>query len=320
MKKIRYYQAMNEALSEEMELDEKVFIIGEDVQGGVFGVTGQLVDKFGSDRVMDTPISETAIAGATVGSAMAGYRPVADMYYADFMFVAADEILVKAAKWRFAHGGTQQLPLVFMAAMGGYMKAGPEHSQSPEAYYMHTPGLKLIVPSTPYDAKGLLKTAIRDNNPVIYFYHKGLLGMEGEIPEEEYTIPLGQADIKREGTDVTVVAISMMVHMALGVAQELEGKVSVEVIDPRSLEPLDIDTIVESVKKTGRAIVVDEDISRCGVAAEIGMQIMEKAFDYLDAPIRRVAAANYPIPGGFLEDAVLPQTKDIKAAIEAVTS
>jgi len=318
MKEIRYVQAINEALSEELERDEKVFIIGEDVQMSVFGAERGLVDKFGPERIMDTPISETAIAGSAVGAAMTGWRPVADMYFADFMYVAADEIMAKAAKWRFISGGTQQLPIVFMATIGGYKRAGAEHSQTPEGYYMHTPGLKLVVPSTPYDAKGLMKSAIRDNNPVVYFYHSGLLGLPGEIPEEEYLVPLGQADIKREGTDVTVVAIGMMVHMANRVAEELKDKISVEIVDPRSLEPLDIDTIVESVKKTGRVVIVDEDVARCGPSAEIGIQIVENAFDYLDAPIQRVACKNYPIPGGYLEDAVLPQPDWIKTAIETV--
>lgn len=318
MAEIIYLQAINQAISEEMNRDERVFVIGEDVQAATFGITRNLVQKYGPERVIDTPISETAIAGAAVGAAMTGYRPIADLYFADFMYVAGDEIFNKAAKWRFIHRGSQTLPLVIMAAMGGYTKNGAEHSQSPEAYYMHTPGLKLVVPSTPYDAKGLMKTAIRDNNPVIYFFHKILLGLKGEVPDEEYTIPFGQADIKREGTDVTVVATSRMVHFSLAVAKELEDRVSVEVIDPMTLEPLDIDTIVESVKKTGRAVIVDEDTSRCGVASEIAMQIMENAFDYLDAPIKRVAALNYPIPGGYLEDYVLPQPQDIVKAIEAV--
>jgi pyruvate dehydrogenase E1 component beta subunit len=226
--------------------------------------------------------------------------------------------MLKAAKWHFMHGGKVKVPVVIMAAIGGGMKIGAEHSMCPEGMVMHTPGLKLAVPSTPYDAKGLLKTAIRDDNPVVFFYNKGLLGLHGEIPEEEYLIPFGQADIKREGSDVTVVAISRMVHMALAVAEEIKDKVSVEVIDPRTLEPLDIDTIVKSVKKTGRVVIVDEDNKRCGVTAEISAQIVEKAFDYLDAPVQRVAAADMPIAAGFLENYVLPQPKDIKAAITAV--
>ncbi|MCP4757705.1 MAG: alpha-ketoacid dehydrogenase subunit beta [Proteobacteria bacterium] len=318
MKQLMLLQAINEALREEMERDEKVYIIGEDVQQATFMTTAGLVDQFGADRVMDTPLAETAVAGAAVGSAMTGYRPVADMMFADFIWCAADEILGKAAKWRFTHGGRVNVPVVFMAAMGGGMKLGAEHSQCPEAVIMHTPGLKLVVPSTPYDAKGLLKTAIRDNNPVVFFYHKGLLGSMGDVPEEEYTIPFGKADIKREGTDVTVVAVGNMVHLALNAAAQLEGKISVEVVDPRTLTPLDTDTIIESVKKTGRAVVVDEDTRICGVGAEIGMQIMENAFDFLDAPVQRVAAADTPIPAGFLEDMVLPQPDQVKAAIEAV--
>jgi pyruvate dehydrogenase E1 component beta subunit len=318
MRTIRYREAINEALHEEMTRDEKVFIVGEDVQGGAFGTTMGIVQKFGEKRIKDTPLAETAVAGTAVGAAMAGYRPIADFMFADFMFIAGDEIFLKAAKWRFLHGGKIDLPLVFMATIGGYNKLGAEHSQSPESFIMHTPGLKLVVPSTPYDAKGLMKTAIRDNNPVVFFYHKRLLGLKGEVPEEEYTIPFGQAEVKREGTDVTVVATSQMVQLSLAVAQELEGKVSMEIVDPRTLEPLDIDTVVESVKKTGRVVIVDEDSERCGVTAEIGFQIVEKAFDYLDAPPQRVAAANLPIPGGFMEEHVLPQPQDIAAAIERV--
>ncbi len=318
MKQTVYLMAINEALREEMRRDETVFVIGENVQQGTFGTTSGLVQEFGTERVMDTPLAETAVAGAAVGSAMAGFRPVADMMFADFIYIAGDEILLKAAKWHFMHGGKVNVPVVIMAAMGGGMKIGAEHSMCPEALIMHTPGLKLAVPSTPYDAKGLLKTAIRDNNPVIFFYNKGLLGLPGEIPEEEYLIPFGQADIKLAGTDVTVVAISRMVHMALDVAEKIKDKVSVEVVDPRTLEPLDIDTIIESVKKTGRCVIVDEDNKRCGVASEICAQIVENAFDYLDAPIQRVAAADMPIAAGFLEDHVLPQPGDIQDAIEKV--
>ena len=319
MKKTIYLMAINEALEEEMKRDETVFIIGEDVQQGTFGPTRGLVQKFGKERVMDTPLAETAVAGAAIGAAMAGFRPVADMMFADFMYIAGDEIMIKAAKWNFLHGGKVNVPVVIMASIGGGFKIGAEHSMSPESMIMHTPGLKLAVPSTPYDAKGLMKTAIRDNNPVVFFYHKMLLGSEGEIPEEEYLIPFGQADIKREGSDVTVVAISNMVKLSLAAAEELKDKVSVEVIDPRTLEPFDIDTIVESVKKTGRAVIVDEDNKRCGVTSEIAAQIMDNAFDFLDAPIQRVAAADLPIAAGFIEDEVLPQQKDIVAAIEAVT-
>ncbi|HUV44829.1 MAG TPA: alpha-ketoacid dehydrogenase subunit beta [Dehalococcoidales bacterium] len=318
MKQTVFMMALNEALNEEMERDEKVFIIGEDVQSGVFGASRGLIEKYGPERVMDTPLSETAVAGAALGAATAGYRPVADFMFADFMFVAANEIVNNIANWHFIHGGKVNLPVVLFASIGGYVRLGPEHSQCPESFIMHKPGLKLVVPSDPYSAKGLLKTAIRDDNPVVFFYHKRLLGLQGEIPEEEYTIPFGVADIKRKGTDVTVVATSYMVQLALQVAEEMKDKVSIEVVDPRTLEPLDIDTIAASARKTGRVVIVDEDTRRCGVGAEIGMQIMENAFDSLDAPIQRVAAANLPIPGAYMEQYVLPQPKDIVAAIEAV--
>ena len=318
MHTIPYLTAINEALAEEMERDESVFILGEDVQQGTFFITTGLLQRFGPERVMDTPLSETAVAGAGVGAAMAGYRPVADFMFADFMYIAGNEIINNAAKWHFIHAGQVRLPIVMLGCMGGGFRLGPEHSQSPEAYLMHVPGLKLAVPSTPYDAKGLLKAAIRDNNPVVYFYHKGLLGVQGDIPDEDYVVPLGVADVKREGTDVTVVAVSLMVQHALAVAAELEGRVSVEVVDPRTLEPLDIDTIVKSVQKTGHVVIVDEDTRRCGPAAEIGMQIVENAFDALDAPIERVAAANMPLAAGYMEQYILPQPADIVAAIDRV--
>jgi pyruvate dehydrogenase E1 component beta subunit len=320
MGQLAYVQAIQQALVEEMQQDEKVFIVGESVQGGTFGTTTGLVHQFGPDRVMDTPISETAIAGTGIGAAMMGYRPVVDFMFADFMFVAGDEIFLKAAQWRFIHGGKPRLPVVFMAAVGGGLMLANEHSQVPTGPILHSPGLKLAVPSNPYDAKGLLKTAIRDNNPVCYFYHKTLIMMTGEVPEEEYTIPFGVADVKKEGTDVTVVAVSAMVNHALAVADELEGKISVEVIDPRTLEPLDLDTVLKSVEKTGRLVIVDEDTERCGFAGELCAQVVEKAFDLLDAPVKRVCAANVPIAGGYLEKHVLPQPAQIKTAVENVMS
>jgi pyruvate dehydrogenase E1 component beta subunit len=313
-----YVQAINEALVEEMRRDEKVFVVGESVQGGSFGATSGLVQQFGPDRVLDTPICETGLAGVGLGASMAGYRPVVDFMFADFMYVAGDEVFLKAAQWHFLHGGRVNLPVVFMGAVGGGMMLANEHSQIPSAPVLHSPGIKLAVPSTPYDAKGLLKTAIRDNNPVCFFWHKMLLGLTGDVPEDDYTVPFGVAEVKREGSDVTVVANSLMVHYALQAAQQLEGKISVEVIDPRTLEPLDFETILKSVKKTGRVVIADEDTERCGFAGELGFQIMEKAFDSLDAPVRRVCAANYPIAGGYIEQHILPNAQKIIAAIEAV--
>ena len=322
MREILYQQAINEAMTEEMTRDETVYLIGEGVSRDPWGTSEGFFEKFGEERIRDSAISETAIVGSCVGAALAGYRPVANIMFSDFLTIAADETLNKAAKWRFANGGKVTIPMVIRAPIGGYSKTGPEHSQCTEAFVWHAPGLKIAIPSTPYDAKGLLKTAIRDNNPVVYFEHKALMGTTGEVPEEEYTIPFGVADIKREGKDVTIVATAFMVQMSLGVADQLQKEkgISVEVVDPRTLEPLDIDTIVASVKKTKRVVVVDEDVLRCGVTGEIGMQIIENAFDYLDAPVQRVAAANMPIAGGFLEQYILPQPKDIAAAIERVLS
>lgn len=318
MRELQYNQAINEALAEEMDKDEKVFMLGEGIQTSTFGTTSGLVDRFGPDRIMDTPLAETAIAGAAVGASMMGYRPIADFMFADFMYVCADEIMLKAAPWRLLHGGTQTLPCVFLANMGGYRKIANEHSRCPYSMLLHHPGLKVALPSNPYDAKGLLKTAIRDDNPVVYFFHKGLLGITGEIPDDDYTVPFGVAEVKREGTDVTVIAASLMVHLASNIADQLKDKISMEVIDPRTLEPLDLETIINSVTKTHRVVIIDEDTERCGFGGELGMQIMEHAFDELDAPIKRVCSANYPIAGGEMEKYILPQPEQIVLALEEV--
>lgn len=320
MRELMYWQAISEAISEEMERDETVFVIGENVQEGPFNATKGLVQKFGPDRVMDAPLSELAICGATVGAAAAGYRPVCDLNFADFVYCGADEILLKAAQQHFAQAGRVNAPCVFLGVAGGGFGTGPEHSHIPSAMVLHNPGLKLVLPSTPYDAKGLMKSAIRDNNPVLYFFHKKLMGMKQDVPKEEYLIPLGKADIKREGSNITVVATSYMVHLALEAAQKLSDRFSVEVIDPRSLEPLDIDTIIASIQKTNHVVVVDEDTERCGVAAEIGQQIMEKAFDYLDAPVTRVCSANMPVAGAAMEKYCIPRVDQVIAAIESVLS
>ena len=316
MREITYRQAINEALHEEMSRDDTVFIMGEDVCQDQWDTHGGLVDRFGMERIRDTAISENAIVGAAVGAALAGYRSIADIMFADFLFCATDEVLNQAATHRFSNGGLTRVPMVIKTAIGGYSSGGPMHSQCPEGFLWHRPGLKIALPSTPYDAKGLLKTAIRDNNPVVYLFHKLLLNTKGEVPENEYTIPLGVADIKRKGTDVTVIATAYMVKMALGVANDLQDKgISTEVLDLRTLEPLDIDTIIASVKKTKRVVIVDEDVLRCGVTAEIGMQILEKVPNLLASQIKRVAAANIPIPAGYLEGFVLPQPQDIADAV-----
>jgi pyruvate/2-oxoglutarate/acetoin dehydrogenase E1 component len=314
-----YGQAMSEALSEEMERDEKVFIVGESVRsGGIARAYTGFYERFGADRILDTPISETGVAGAGIGAALCGYRPVVDLMFADFMFVAGDEIFLKAPQWHFLHGGKITMPVTFLGAVGAGLKLANEHSKTPLAPLLHFPGIKVVFPSTPYDAKGLLKTAIRDNNPVFFLWHKALSFSAGEVPDGEYTIPFGVADVKKEGSDVTLVASGMMVHYALKVAADLEGQISVEVIDPRSYEPLDLNTILKSVEKTGRLVIADEDTERCGFAAELGFQVMEKAFDLLDAPIKRVCSPNYPIPGGYVEAAYLPNPDKIAAAVKEV--
>lgn len=321
MRKITYLQAITEAIAEEMERDSTVYLIGQCARGQPFGTHKGLYDKFGGWRVLDAPVSESAIVGSAIGAAMAGYRPVIDMLHADFFPIVGDELLNQAAKWRFVHGGQHTIPMVVRGLMGGYVHTGAHHSQCTESLIMHTPGLKIAVPSNAYDAKGLLKAAIRDNNPVIYFEHKKLMTIPGEVPDEDFIVPFGVAEIKRKGSDVTAVATGYMVKLTLEVAEKLqiEKGISVEVVDPRTLEPLDTNTIVESVRKTGRVVIVDEDTLRCSVATEIAMQIMENAFSSLKAPIKRVGAANYPVPGGpFLEELVLPSTKGIADAIESV--
>jgi pyruvate/2-oxoglutarate/acetoin dehydrogenase E1 component len=316
MRELTYILALREALQEEMRRDERVLVLGESVRGGNYDHTVGLVDEFGLDRVLDTPIAETAISGAGIGAALAGYRPVVELMFADFMYVAADEVFLKAAQWRFMHGGQTRMPVVFLMAAGGGLMLANEHSRIPEALVLHHPGLKLAVPSNPYDAKGLLKRAIRDDDPVVVFWHKAIMGMKGEVPEEDYTVPFGVADVKRDGEDVTIVATSNMVNLALKAAAELaEEGITTEVIDPRTLEPFDLAAVLESVGKTNRLVIADEDTERCGFAAELAMQVMEHGFDLLDAPIKRVCAANCPIAGGFMEQHVLPSQAQIETAV-----
>jgi pyruvate dehydrogenase E1 component beta subunit len=319
-RELTYAEALNEALREEMRRDPTVFVMGEDVAvwggGGVFGVTKGLVDEFGVERVRDTPISEEAIAGLAVGAAATGCRPVAEIMYVDFTTMAMDPIVNQAAKMRYMFGGKARVPLVLRAQEGAGRGNAAQHSQSLEAWFAHIPGLKVVTPSTPADAKGLLKSAIRDDNPVIFLEHKVLYFTKGPVPDEEYTIPLGVADVKRAGTDVTVVGVHTMVLKALEAAVELEPEgISLEIIDPRSIFPLDIDTIVESVKKTGRLVVCHEAYERGGIGAEIVAQVVQRAFDYLDAPIERVAGANCPVPyAQNLERLAIPGKEEIIAA------
>lgn len=322
MAKKTYLQALNEALKQEMERDPNVFILGEDVGafGGCFGVTQGLFDQFGESRVMDTPITESVIVGAAAGAAASGLRPVAELMFVDFIGVAFDQLFNQAAKMRYMFGGKAKVPMVLRMPQGAGIGAAAQHSQSLEAWFMHIPGLKVVIPSTPHDAKGLLIAAIRDDSPVVFLEHKLLYGVDGEVPEESYAIEFGKADIKREGTDVTVVATSKMVYSALEAAEILaKDGINIEVIDPRTLLPLDTDTILASVKKTHALVIAHEAVGFAGPGAEIAAQVAEKAFDFLDAPITRVAAPFCPVPfSPPLEQAFIPGAEDIVKAVRAL--
>ena len=317
---ISYAAAINQALAEEMRRDDHVWMMGQDIarMGGVFGVTRGLLDEFGPSRVRDTTINETFIVGAAAGAAMTGTVPVVELQFADFILTAADEIFHKLAKWRYVHGGKLTLPVVVRAPTGVVGGAGAEHSQSLEVMAMHVPGLKVVLPSSPADAKGLLKTAIRDPNPVLFFEHKSLYRVKGEVPDEDdLLVPFGEAMIRRAGNDVTVVATGLMVDRALIAAERLATDgIDVEVIDPRTLVPLDMATIVASVERTSRAIVVHEAVRTAGPGAEIAACIQERAFFALDAPVWRVAGTDTPIPQDpELEQACIPSDLDIETAI-----
>ena len=320
MPEMRMAQAINNALVSEMKADPNVFIMGEDVTVGVFRITSGLVDQFGDKRVRDTPITESAIIGSAVGAAACGLRPVVEIMFVDFIGVAIDQLFNQAAKMKYMFGGKIKLPLVVRTTFGAGFASAAQHSQSLESWFMHIPGLKVAIPSTPYDAKGLLISAIRDDNPVVFLECKTIYGVAGEVPEESYTIPFGQADIKREGTDVTVVATARMVHQSLAVAQKLEAEgISLEIVDPRTLSPLDEETILESVRKTNRLVIVHEEVKFAGSGAEIAAMVAEKAFDHLDAPIIRVGAPFTPVPfSPVLEKEFVPDEEKIIAAIKKV--
>lgn len=323
MRKLTYRDALREALREEMLRDETVFLIGEDIGrywGGAFKVTKGLAEEFGDERVRDTPISESAIIGVAVGAAITGMRPVAEIMFGDLSTLAMDQICNQAAKICYMFGGQAKVPLVIRTPFGAGVNIASHHSQSLEAWFMHTPGLLVAVPSTPFDAKGLLKTAVRGNNPVMFFEHKLLYPLEGEVPEEDYTEPFGVAEVRLEGDDVTIFATLYMVHKALEAAQELRRQgISVEVVDPRTLVPLDKQAIIKSVKKTGRIVIVTEDCKTAGVSAEIAAIVAEEALDYLDAPIKRVAEPDTPIPfSPPLEQYVIPNEKTIIKAVKGV--
>lgn len=338
MRRISVSEAIREAIVQEMRRNPNVILMGEDVgrSNGAFGVSKGMLNEFGPKRIWDTPISEAGFMGMGIGAALTGLRPIIEFQYADFMFCAMDQIVNEATKLRLMSGGQASVPVVMRAPQGDTGRAA-QHSQSVEAFFMHTPGLYIALPSTPYDAKGLMTHAMRMNDPVLVLEHKLLYGaaspgggkalsdsaisdIGSDVPEEQYEIPFGKADIKRSGKDVTIIATLLMVHRSLAIAAELEKEgISCEIIDPRTLVPLDEDTLLTSIKKTNHAVVVSEDISRGGVTAEMSALIMDRAFDYLDSPVVRVAADNTPIPfGPAADNRVIPQLEDIKNSVYKV--
>ncbi|MGH2376621.1 MAG: alpha-ketoacid dehydrogenase subunit beta [bacterium] len=322
MREITFAQAIREALAEEMRRDPRVFIIGEDVAeaGTPFKVLSGLVEEFGRDRVIDTPISEAGFTGIGVGAAMTGMRPVVDIMFGDFVALAMDQIANQAAKVHYMSGGKLNVPMVVRTTMGATRRSAAQHSQSLHAWVSHIPGLKVVLPSTPFDAKGLLKTAIRDDNPVVFFEDKMMYTLKGPVPEGDYAISFGVADIKRQGTDITIVATSSMVQAALAAAESLaKDGISTEVIDPRTTVPLDARALIQSARKTGRAIVVDEGYQRYGVTAEIASVIADGAFYDLDAPVKRIGASHVPVPfSPVLEDLTVPTAESVAATARAL--
>jgi len=338
-RQLDFAEAIREAIRQEMKRDKTVFVLGEDVGkfGGIFGCTKGLQEEFGEERIRDTPISETAIIGAAVGAAVTGMHPIAELEFMDFIGCGMDQVFNQMAKIRYMFGGSMSVPVVLRTPCGSRYPVAcgaAHHSQSLEAWFIHVPGLKVAVPSTPYDAKGLLITAIRGQDPVLFVEHKLLYyakrmpklrepypGLIANVPEEPYSIPFGKAEVKRPGKDVTVIATMMMVHKALRVAEDLAKMgISIEIVDPRTLVPFDKETIVNSVKKTGRVVVASEDAKTGGVAAEISSIIMEEAFDYLDAPVKRVSALDLPVPyAPALESTVVPQERHIREAVIELT-
>ena len=322
MARITMREAISQAMWEEMERDSNVFILGEEVGvwGGSYAVTKGFYDHFGGERVRDTPIAEAAIIGSAIGSAMTGLRPIAELMTINFAFAAMDHIVNEAAKLHYMFGGQFILPLVIRAVTGGGRQLGATHSQTPDAIFAHFPGLKVVSPGTPEDAKGLLKAAIRSNDPVLFLEHATLYQMRGEVPEGDYVIPIGKSKVQRVGKDVTIVTYSKGLEISMKAAEELaKGGVEAEIVDLRSLRPLDMDAVIESFKKTNRAVVVEEGWRSFGVGAEVSARIYEQAFDYADAPVRRVAQKEVPLPyNRTLEQFALPQVEDVIAAVKEV--
>ncbi|MBM3138177.1 MAG: alpha-ketoacid dehydrogenase subunit beta [Chloroflexi bacterium] len=316
MRELTYMEALREAIRQAMEKDDRVFVIGEDIgtYGGAFGVTAGLIDQFGPDRIIDTPISEAGMAGACIGAAITGMRPIGEVQFSDFVVLSMEQLVMQAAKMRFMFGGKAQVPLVIRLAGGSGTGAAAQHSESLENWFVHVPGLKVVMPSSPYDAKGLLLAALEDNNPVMFFEHKVLYKTKGDVPEEMYTIPLGKSHVVREGAHLTVIATSVMVMRALEAANTLSKEgIELEIIDPRTLNPLDMEPIVQSAIKTGKVLIVHEAVKTGGFGGEISARLMEsEAFGYLDAPVIRLAGLDMPIPyNRTLEYHSVPQVENI---------
>ncbi len=320
MRTITLIDAIREAYEEEMRRDESVFLVGQDIRGAIFPHTQGLVDEFGPDRVVDTPIAESGMYGVAFGAAQEGFRPIVDFMFGGFSYVTFSECSVTTGQYYFLHGSQHPLPLVMTAGVGTGQRLANDHAMSIHGTFAHHPGIKVAMPSTPYDAKGMFKAAIRDNNPVMIPWHMGIMMLKGEVPDigDDYIVPLGKADVKREGSDVTVLANSLQLQHALEVAEKLAPELSIEVIDPRSFVPFDIETVLTSLEKTNRLVVVDEDWESGGFAATVSARIMEQGFDLLDAPVTRVTLPNMPVPGGYMEEYVAPNPERIEAAIRAV--
>lgn len=311
-------EAMKEAIAEEMRRDPRVFLMGTCIQSPTFPHTAGLVQEFGVERIVDTPLAEAAMAGAAIGAAQEELRPIVDFMYAGFTYYAASEVMLQTSQYYFLHGSRRSLPIVFIGACGAGRRVGNEHATMVYGTLLHHPGLKVCMPSTPYDAKGMMKSAIRDNNPVYFIWHAGMMSVKGPVPDEEYTIPLGVAEVKRSGSDVTVLASGLQVHTALKVAAEIENDVSVEVIDVRSFEPFDLAAVLQSVRKTSRLVIVDEDYERGGFAAEVAAQVSEHGYDLLDSPVRRVCHPHIPVPGGYMDAYTMPTAQRLAAVLRSL--
>ena len=318
MRTITLIDAIKEAMQEEMRIDPDVFLVGQDIRGGIFPHTKGLVEEFGPDRIVDTPISESGMYGTAMGAAQEGLRPIVDFMFGGFSYVTFSECSVSTGQYHFLHGSQRPLPIVMTAGVGTGQRLANDHAMSIHGTFAHHPGIKVAMPSTPYDAKGMFKAAIRDNNPVVIPWHMGIMMLEGEVPDEDYIVPLGVADVKRVGADVTVLANSMQLQHALKVAEKLKGEIDVEVIDPRSFVPFDMECLLASLEKTNRLVIVDEDWESGSFASTVSARVMEQAFDLLDAPVTRVCLPNMPVPGGYMEEYIAPNPEKIEAAIRAV--